>query len=74
MEMMQREVKKMPTSVKTIAIVWTIAIACTPLMRLIGRIGAEEDGDILCIVYMIYALIVSIIFTCVIIYVCKVLS
>ncbi len=64
----------MPTSVKVIAAAWIVAIVCAPLMRLIGRIGADEAGDWLCVAYMVYALIVSIIFTCVVVFVCKVLA
>lgn len=65
----------MPTSIKLIFVVWILAIVCAPLMRLIGRIGYdEEEGDWLCVGYMVYAFIVSVIFTCVVVYVCEVLS
>ena len=59
---------------KTIITVWVIAILMAPLTRLIGRLYAEEDGDYLWIAYLIYALIVCILFSGVVVYVCGVLG
>lgn len=59
---------------KTIITVWVIAILMAPLTRLIGRLFAEEDGDYLWIAYLIYALIVCVLFSGVVVYVCEVLS
>lgn len=64
----------MPTSIKVIIGVWVIAIVCVPIMRLIGRISDVEEWDWLCAGYAVYALIVCIIFTRVVFYVCEVLS
>ena len=59
---------------KTIITVWVIAILMAPLTRLIGRLFAEEDGDYLWIAYLIYAIIVCVLFSGVVVYVCEVLS
>lgn len=59
---------------KTIITVWVIAILMAPLTRLIGRLFTEEDGDYLWIAYLIYALIVCVLFSGVVVYVCEVLS
>lgn len=59
---------------KTIFAVWIIAIVMAPVTRLIGRLFYEDDGDVLWIAYLVYALIICILFTCVVVCVCGVLS
>ena len=59
---------------KAIVTVWIIAIVMAPVTRLIGRLFYEEDGDLLWIAYLVYALIVCILFTFAVVYVCEALS
>lgn len=68
------EVRRMYMCQKVIAAVWIIAIVMVPIVRAIGAWIWEEDGDIFCYFYMVYALVVCGVFTALEVYVGKVLS
>lgn len=42
---------------------WGLSIVAAPLTRFIGRLFYEDDGDILWIAYLVYAVIVCSIFS-----------